>query len=228
MRKLLIALIVVAILVVAADRISLYVAQRKIANRVAAAYNLATPPAVTITGFPFLTQVIAGHYQQVVVTMGSVDTGGVQVDGLTARFAGVRAPLRQLLGTAQSAVTADHATATGVLPFATVQRRLPPGITISADGEHVRLTGNLGFQGIQVPVSAGVSLHVTSDVIEMSPRDLKVAGSPAVPSLIGGRLVIALPVRDLPMHLKVRTVSVTSHGFAVTASAQGVEFENGG
>jgi LmeA-like phospholipid-binding len=228
MRKLLIALVVVAILVVAADRISLYVAQRKIADRVAAAYNLATPPNVTITGFPFLTQVIAGHYQQVVVTMNSVDTRGVQIDGLTARFAGVRAPLGQLLGTGPSAVTADHATATGVLPFETIQRRLPPGITLSADGERVRLTGNLGFQGIQVPVSAGVSLHVTSNAIEMSPRDLKVAGSFAVPSLVGGRLVIALPVHDLPMNLKVRSVHVTGHGFAVTATARGVEFENGG
>ncbi|MGE5289319.1 MAG: DUF2993 domain-containing protein [Micromonosporaceae bacterium] len=228
MRKLLIALVVVAILVVAADRISLYVAQRKIANRVTAAYSLATSPAVTITGFPFLTQVIVGRYQQVVVTMGSLDAGGVQLDGLTARFAGVRAPLRQLLGTGPSAVTADHATATGVLPFETVQRRLPPGITISADGERVRLTGNLGFQGVQVPISAGVSLHVTSEAIEMSPRDLKVAGSPTVPSLVGSRLVIALPVHDLPMQLKVRAVRVTTHGFAVTASARGVEFENGG
>jgi LmeA-like phospholipid-binding len=228
MRNALIAAVILAIGVLVADRASLYVAQRRIASRVAAAYRLADAPAVTITGFPFLTQVAAGLYRQVDVAMGSVDRGNVQVGDLSVRFTGVRAPLRQLLGNGRPDVRADHATATGVLPFEVLQRRLPPGITISPDGEHVRLTGNLGFQGLQVPVSAGMSVHVTSDAIEMSPRDLKVGISPAVPSLVGSMLAIALPLGDLPMRLKVKAVRVTSDGFAFTASARGVEFENGG
>jgi LmeA-like phospholipid-binding len=228
MRNALIAAVILAILVLVADRASLYVAQRTIASRVAAAYHLAAVPAVTITGFPFLTQVAAGFYRQVSVAMGSVDLGSVRVDDLTARLEGVRAPLRKLLGNGPPVVSADDATATGVLPFESLQRRLPPGITLSPDGERIRLIGNLGFQGLQVPVSAGVSVHVTASAIEMSPRDLKVGNSPAVPSLIGSMLAIALPLDGLPMRLAVRTVRVTSDGFAFTASARGVEFENGG
>jgi len=35
-------------------------------------------------------------------------------------------------------------------------------------------------------------------------------------------------VRDLPMHLQIRGVRVMTGGFEVTASAQGVEFQNNG
>jgi LmeA-like phospholipid-binding len=228
MRKPLIAVVVLAILLVAADRISRYVAQRKLASRLGAAYDLASPPIVTITGFPFLTQVIAGRYGEVDVAMGAVERGGVKMKDLAARFMGVHAPLMRLLGRGgAAAVTADQATATALLPFEAVQQRLPTGITLSADGEGLRLSGNLGYQGFQVPVSAGVSLRVTSAAIEVSPRDLKVGGSLSVRSLVGNRLAISLPVSDLPMQLKVRTVQVTRDGFAVSASAGGAEFEPG-
>jgi hypothetical protein len=228
MRNVVIALVVVAIVVVTADRTSLYVAQRTIASRVAAAYGLVAAPAVTIMGFPFLTQVAAGLYRQVNVAMGSVELGSVRVNDLTARFTGVRAPLGQLLGNGPPVMAAEHAAATGVLPFEMLQRRLPPGITLAPDGDRVRLTGNLGFQGLQVPVSAGMSVHVTSTAIQMSPRDVKVGNSPAVPSLVGSMLAIAVPLNDLPMRLAVRTVRVTAEGFAFTASARGVTFEKRG
>ena len=228
MRKLLIAVVVLAVLLVAADRISRYVAQRKLASRVAAAYHLARPPTVTITGFPFLTQVIAGRYHEVGVAISLLNSGGVAMKDVQARFTGVHAPMTQLLGSDASAVTAEYATATAMLLFETVQQRLPAGITLSADGDRLRLSGNLGYQGLQVPVSAGVALRVTSAAIEVSPRDVKVGGALSMPSLAGSRLAIALPVHDLPMQLKVRTVQVTPDGFAVNASAGGVELENGG
>ena len=98
MRKFLILLLILVILLVAADRISVYVAQRKVASRLAGAYNLSTPPSVTIQGFPFLTQVVAGRYDQVDVTLSSVTAGGVEMRDLRARFTGVHAPLVRLLG----------------------------------------------------------------------------------------------------------------------------------
>ena len=61
MRKILIALFVMIIVLVVADRIALLIAERKISDRVASAYDLPAKPGVSIAGFPFLTQVAAGN-----------------------------------------------------------------------------------------------------------------------------------------------------------------------
>ncbi len=231
MRKLLIVPLVLAILLVAADRISAYVAQRKIANRLASFYHLSALPSVHIKGFPFLTQVVAGRYTEVDITVSSLTAGGMQMRDMQARFTGVNAPLSRLIGNGQGPMTADRATATAFIPFASVQQRLPPGIKLAPDGGDLKLSGRLGYLGFDVPVAAAVSLQVSNSAIEVAPRHVTVAGGVPVvvpPELLGSRLAIALPVRDLPMHLQVRSVRVTTGGFEVTASAQDVELQNSG
>jgi hypothetical protein len=53
MRKLLIGVVILAALLVAADRISVAVAENRISGRLSSAYGLAGKPGVTIAGFPF-------------------------------------------------------------------------------------------------------------------------------------------------------------------------------
>ncbi len=229
MRKFLIFFLILVILLVAADRISAYVAQRKVASRVASTYSLPAPPSVTIRGFPFLTQLAVGRYSQVDVTLSSVTAGGVEMRDLRVRFTGVHAPLTRLLGNGAGTVSADGATATALIPFASVRRRLPLGITLGAAGGALTLAGKIGYQGFQVPVSAAVSLRVTATSIEVSPRNVRVGGTlPVPPGPLGSRLAIALPVHNLPMHLKVTGVRITNGGFEVSASARDVEIENNG
>jgi hypothetical protein len=82
MRKILIALFVMIIVLVVADRIALLIAERKISDRVASAYDLPAKPGVSIAGFPFLTQVVAGKYHSVDIRVRSVTADGVPVTGL--------------------------------------------------------------------------------------------------------------------------------------------------
>ncbi len=72
MRKLLIGVIILAVLLVVADRVSVAVAENQISDRLTSAYGLAGKPGVTITGFPFLTQVVTGDYQQIDVSASQV------------------------------------------------------------------------------------------------------------------------------------------------------------
>src|SRR6266536_73456 len=233
MRKLLIALVIILVALVAADRIAVHIAQRKVASRVAAAYSLARPPSVTIQGFPFLTQLVAGNYQQVDILLASVVRIWVDLRNLQARFVRVHAPLGELVGADRASVkviTADHAAATALIPFPVVQRRLPRGITLSQDGGgELRLSGKLGYQGLWVPVTAAVGLRVTGNAIEVVPHDVIVGGALAVPpALLGSRLAFTLPVHDLPMHLKMTRVRVTAGGVEVSAAARDVAFESRG
>jgi hypothetical protein len=97
MRKLLIVVIVLIGLFVAADRIALLVAERQASKTIATAFSLPQRPGVSIHGFPFLTELISGNYQQVDVSVKSLTRNDVPVQNLDAQFTSVHAPVRQML-----------------------------------------------------------------------------------------------------------------------------------
>src|SRR5215467_5328181 len=116
MRKLLIALFILVVLVIAVDRIGVVLAEDQIASRIATAYNLPTDPGVSITGFPFLTQVVTGNYQQIDVTADQVQADGATLHDLNVHLTGVHATISQLLGSGTSTVTADRAAGSALVP----------------------------------------------------------------------------------------------------------------
>src|SRR6516225_483013 len=126
MRKLLIGAAVLAVLLVvlvAADRISVAVAENQISDRLTSAYGLPDKPGVTITGFPFLTQVAAGDYHQ-------IDLSASQV-----------------LGGGSSMVTADRAAGSAMVGFGAVGQRLPGGFRLRPDGKNLSVSGTLAYHG---------------------------------------------------------------------------------
>ncbi len=225
MRKLTAVLLVVAIICVIADRLAVAVAQRQIGSRVAQAYELRARPGVRIRGFPFLTQVVAGHYGAVDVWMNSVVAGGVTLSRLDARFTGVRAPLNQVLGQGAATVTADHATATALVPLAALRQRLPHGLALHQDGPRLRLSGTVGYAGVRLPVAATVTATASPSGITLRPRDITVGGGVTIPlSTVAGRLGFAVPLGALPLHLRVTSVSVGPAGLRITAAQSDVHF----
>lgn len=227
MRKLGVALLILMILFVVADRAAVAIAQHKISDRVASAYDLQARPAVRIRGFPFLTQVLAGRYGAVDVSLGRVVANGVAVSRLDARFTGVRAALGQVLGQGASTVIADHATATALVPLAALRQRLPRGLALRQDGQRLRLSGTVGYLGASFPVSATITPAVSPSGITLSPRDITIGGSVKVPlGAVAGGLGFIVPLGPLPLHLKVTSVSVGPGGLHVTASGQDVRFAN--
>jgi hypothetical protein len=228
MRKLLIVVIVLAGLLVVADRVAVVVADRQIASRVQSAYNLSSKPSVSVQGFPFLTQVASGNYHQIDVSIGSLSTDGVQVNGLTAQLSGVRAPLSDLLGHGSSSITATQVTGSGTVPFSSVRSHLPRGVQLSQDGEALRLAGTVSYLGVTVPVSADATLAPDGSGIAVTPTRISVAsGSSALSSVIAGQFRFVVPVTGLPLHLAVRSVSVVPGGVRVGASAADVAFTSG-
>lgn len=97
-RPLVITLVVFLALLVGADFGAAAIAEYQVAKRARAAFDLADDPAVTINGFPFLTQAIGGDYTHI-----TVDAKGVPVKNLLqdvqihADLRDVRAPLSDLL-----------------------------------------------------------------------------------------------------------------------------------
>ena len=225
MRKLLIGVAALAVLFVAVDRISVAVAENQISERLTSAYGLPQRPGVSITGFPFLTQVAMGEYRQIDVSASQVPAGGATLHDLNVRLTGVHATVSQVLGSGSSMVTADRAAGSAMLGFGTVDRRLPGGFQLHRDGKNLSVSGRLAYHGAHIPVSATVSLGVSGSGISVTPVKVSVPGLPGLPvSAYSSRLRIVVPLSTLPLHLHLTSVHVTPDGLRIAASARHVQF----
>jgi hypothetical protein len=224
MRKLLIGVLIFAALLVAADRISVAVAENQISDRLTSAYGLAGKPGVTITGFPFLTQVVTGDYQQIDVSANQVSTDGAVLHHLNVRLTGVHATVSQVLGNGSSMVTADRAAGSAMVGFGTVDRRLPSGFRLHPDGKNLSVSGNVAVGGVRIPVSATVALGVSGSGISVTPVRVTVPGIATLPSAYSSQLRVVVPLSTLPLHLRLTSVHVTPDGLRIGAAAQHVQF----
>ncbi len=207
MATLITILVLIAILAVL-DRALAAAAASQIAQRVALANDLPARPSVRVLGFPFLTQLASGDYHEVSVTLESVTAGGVEFAELDARFTGVHASLRKILWPGRADITAEHASATALVPFTVLSRRLPPGLTLSPAGRELKIINTV----LGVPVPGSLALSVSADGITITPQ---LSG---VPALVG----FVVPLRALPLRLAVTAVSVTEQGLRVSAAGQNV------
>lgn len=222
MRKLLIGLAVLVVLLVAADRIALAVAEHKISDRVAAAYGLPAKPGVSIQGFPFLTQVLAGDYGQIDVSASQVQAGGTMLHDMVARFTGVHASLSQVLGHGAGTVTAQRATGTAVVSYREVDQWLPHGLRIRRDGRDLLVSGIVSYHGSRVPVSAAVALGISSGGVSVTPVHLTISGGAGLPA--AARFAAVIPMTALPLHLRLVSVRVSPAGLRIGAAASHVHF----
>jgi hypothetical protein len=228
MRRLVISLAVLVAALVAADRIAVTVAENKISDRVAASYQLTAKPNVTIQGFPFLTQVLTGDYPQVDVSVSRIAVGSIGLVQLRAQLDGVHASLAQLLRGGISAVTADRATGSAVIPYPELAGWLPHGVRLSRAGPDVRVSGSVQVLGTQVPLSGTASPSVTGDGIKVVPHGLTVGAGTGLPAgALASRLGVVIPLTDLPLHLRIASIAVTGTGLRAGASARDIQFTSG-
>lgn len=224
MRRLFVALIVLVALFVIVDRVALAGAEREMGKRLQSAADLEERPDVDVHGFPFLTQVVSGYYDQVDVTVPHVAREGVRLDDLVVRLGGVRAPLREMLsGSGTDTVRAGSAGASAVVPYATVEREAPQGLQIQPRGDELRLAGDVTVLGQQLPASAQVKVSVRGDDLAFEPSNVEVDGR-SVNGALSRRLAFTVPVGRLPLGLRLTGVHVTKDGLQITASGNDLTF----
>jgi len=229
MRKLLIVVVVLVGLLIAADRVAAVVADHEIADRVQSSYNLPSKPSVSVRGFPFLTQVASGNYDQIDLSIGQVANQGVQVDNLDAHLTGVHAPAHDLLNHDSSGITAANVSGSGTVPFSSIRGRVPQGVRLGQDGGQLKLSGTVHYLGVSIPVTAIATLGVGASGITVTPTRVSAGSGISAPaSTISGQFRFVIPVPALPLHLRLNSVSVTPGGVRVTASAANVNFASGG
>ena len=206
MSKLLIivlGVLILTVLLAVLDRILAAAVAGQIGGRVASAHDLRSRPSVRVLGFPFLTQLASGEYREIVMALGSLTTGGFELSELDARLTGVHASLVTILWPGRADITADNASATALVPFTVLSRRLPPGLMLSQVGRDIRISSTV--LGVAVPGTLTVSVSAAG--LTIIPR---ITGVPALVSFV-------IPLGGLPLPLSVNSVSVTEQGLRLSA-----------
>jgi hypothetical protein len=229
MRKVLLVLLFVLIIVlIAADRVGVAVAQDQIAKQVAAQNDLPSKPDVKIHGIPFLTQAIGGNYKRIDVRIGQLTRQGVTLEDVRVALSDVKAPLGDVINGDASNVVAGTATASAIVPYESVRRRAPAAVrSISANGSNLQVRGNMSVFGFSGDVTIVAAVRATRRGVGVMPQSVRTGGGPTVPlALLRDRFTFTVPVRDLPLGSRISKVEVTPDGLRIAATADDVKLND--
>lgn len=192
---------------------------------------------VSIGGFPFLTQVADGHYDEIVIDMTDValpDDGGEKVTLPSLRMVanGVDAETAEVVQ-GRAKVTAQQVSGTAVMEFGTLEQLIDYSqynlteVRFTESDGALRFTGTTSLAGIEVPIAATAEVSVADGQVQVQLRDAEARSVP-VPALarnyIAGLVERSVTARlpDLPFNLALDRVSVDPGGLAIAASGSDV------
>jgi len=226
MRRLLIVLVVLAALLVAADRIGVVVAQNRLASELQQQLDLDAKPDVSIRGIPFLTQAIRGTYKDIRMQLPDVDAGDVQDLAVDARLQGAHVSLSDALGGNVDRIPVDQISGTLLIPYDQLARASGiSGLTITREGDSLRLTGSVQVLGRPVKAEAVGRVEVNDGRIAINAEQAKVAGIP-VPTAVLDEAARLLSFRvqpqNLTLNLRITAVHLTDTGLLVDAVSDDV------
>jgi len=226
MRRLLIVLVVLAALLVAADRVGVVVAQNRLASEIQQQLDLNAKPDVSIRGIPFLTQAIRGTYKDIRVQLPDVDAGDVQDLSVNARLQGAHVSLSDALGGNVDRIPVDQISGTLLIPYDQLARASGiSGLTITREGDSLRLTGSVQVLGRPVKAEAVGRVEVNDGRIAINAEQATVAGIP-VPGAVLDEAARLLSFRvqpqNLPLNLRITAVHLTDTGLLVDAVSDDV------
>ncbi|MDN3359950.1 DUF2993 domain-containing protein [Actinomadura sp. DC4] len=227
MRKgLVIFLILLIGLVIAADRIGLWVAQDQIAKNVKTQYALDHKPTVKIKGFPFLTQALNGKYGEIDVNVGDVTQLGVHLTDTVVTLKDVKAPLSDAVHGDASKMVAGTATSVATVSYADVDKEAPRGLKVSAKGKELQVRGPVTVLGLSRTVTATVTVKPSGRNVRVLPQTVNAGGATLPVALIQQAFSFTLPVKGLPLNTRITDVQVGPDGLRVTTVGEHVNLES--
>lgn len=223
-----VVVLVLAVLLGVADRVSAHYAESAIRDRVAAKLAAedieSAPPEVTITGIPFLTQVASGNYDEIKVNLRDVKVGSLPIPLLEVRAFDVRASASGLMeGTEEVVATRVDGVAT--LSYASlVEASGLEGVTLSGDGQVVRISGEVPLAG---ELTGAAKVTVVDGRVRIQVTELTAANAgDATQQIIDryrqrlGAATFRLP--EMPFRLRLVSVEPGHGGLKIGMSADEV------
>lgn len=237
-----VAFVILVGLLIGADRVGAWAAERTVADKVSQEVSelgvSASEPDVSVGGFPFVTQVLEGKYEEITILLRDVTANRITLPVLDIRATGVNAEMSTLLS-GEGSITADRVVGTATIGYGSVRAlfnqedRQLEDLQLSADNGRLRLRLPLTAGEQQISAVATANVSVSQGVVRVSVVDIRAEGAQLLPGAqrlldtYKRRLSMQFRLPPLPFDLQVEKVQVEPEGLAVTASARGVPISSG-
>jgi hypothetical protein len=203
---------------VAADRVGVSVAEERVAAQIAQRAALTGPPAVEITGVPFLTQAVAGRYDEVRVRLTAEQLGQPAGTVAEVSLSGVRVPLSDVLSGSVQEVPVDRVQGTATLPYELITAQLSGDATLTPEGDGLRVTRDVEVLGLRLALTAAGTVRLEQGDLVVDVDDATAVGID-VPDVVldraADRLDIRYAVPALPFGLQLTGVDPGPDGVQV-------------
>ena len=228
-----IAVVALVGLLVAADRVTAALAESAVAKRIdqqSPFVGTNSKAHVSINGFPFLTQALAGRYDDIQVTGSALTIDQVNGVDLEAHMHGVHVPLSNAINRDVKSLPIDHVNATATVPFAEAARLTGiNGLQLSDNHGALRVSLGVSVPTMgDVTASANADVHLDGNRVSYQVGQIELNGVPvpaALSSAIQQQMNGALRLPQLPYHLQVTAVRATPSGIQATAQADHIVVE---
>lgn len=224
---LLLAVLFLAVVLVVVDRIAVKVVEHRLAARIQTSQQFSARPDVTIHGFPFLTQVLAGKYGHVTLQARSpITEQGVELTNADVEMHGVTVKTSDALNGRVSTLPVRSGTGSAFISYAAITTALNKdtsslGVALSIKGGapgHATISGPFGLSlGVKAKVTDG-QLTVTAD-----PSDIA-----QLPALVQPLVTSALqnPIRlpPFPFNVTLSSAQLEPTGVELQAVAHNATF----
>jgi LmeA-like phospholipid-binding len=224
MKALVIGLVVLLAVLVAVDRIAVAVAQGEVAERVAAEAGLGDEPDVQITGFPFLTQVVGGRYDDVLIRLDATDLDQPAGTRADIHLRGVELPLSDAVSGSVARIPVERIDGVALLPYDLLAEAIGPGTSLERDGDQVAITRSVDLLGQQAELTAAGQVTLDGDQLVIDVENASAAGvdvPAAVVSAGSDLLALRYDLPQLPFGLELTGVAPAAQGVEVSAESPG-------
>ncbi len=220
--KLAVALAVLLALALVLDRVAVAVAQRAAAKVLGQHADFVGSPHVQIHGFPFLTQVLEGSYDDIEVSAAQLRLGSVTAQNVDVRLRGVQISLYDALRRSAQSVRCRLVDGSLVLPYSSLAALSGiAGLQLSWQAGQIRATAALPeLAGRSVVAVASVA--VTDGSLGLRASQVSVGGvALTAAQLVAVDTALSVPIAlpELPYQLRVETASAGASGVTLHASA---------
>lgn len=213
-----VAVSVVALLVVA-DRVGLYVAERIAADTIETSQHLTSRPDVQIAGFPFLDQLATGKYDKVTVTADDVPVGPQARPLVLSR---VRVVLRTLTVSRNfHSMHADRADATATVGYDELGSVIGARLGYAGHGR-VRATKTITVGSVSHQVSVTARPQLAGGALSF--RDIRLQNPGVLSREAAAILDTPIPLRGVRFDVRVRAVHVSDRGVTLDLSGRDLAY----
>jgi hypothetical protein len=202
-----IVVILLLLLAVAADRFACYEAENQMADKIQQ-NGLPVKPHVSIEGFPFLTQLAAKDFNEVVISASNVTEGSLTIASINATLHGMH------LIDGYNGARIDTLNGSALITFSALSNAggFPSGITLGPGTNPSQIKAT-----VNVPVLGSVSATVQVTKLSADKFNVRVVDAGGIESSLLGNLAnYTYTVPQLPAGMDIQSVAVTQQGVLIT------------